>query len=220
MIAAPGPIAARQWLVGQFRQPRGPAGWLAGTIMANRPSNRRRNEWTVDLLELEPWHRVLEIGCGPGLALEACAKRLTEGRVVGLDHSTLMIGQARRRLAALVAARRGGIAAGRAELRLGGLADLPVQEQRFDRVFSVNLVPFLPDLDQAFKRLKELVIADGGLLATTFQPRSRPATRAKALEMADRIETAMHATGFVGIERHELPLAPAPAICVIGRSSG
>ena len=57
-------------LAGQFGNPHGPLGRLAGRIMATRGSNIERNRWTVDLLELKPHHRVLEVGYGPGLAIE------------------------------------------------------------------------------------------------------------------------------------------------------
>src|SRR5829696_5871014 len=102
---------------GQFRKPEGRLGAFAGWIMANRGSNRQRNEWTVDLLEIAPTDRVLELGCGPGLALAAAAQRAALGRVVGLDHSEVMIGQARARLDKL------GLR-DRVELRLGGVEAL------------------------------------------------------------------------------------------------
>ncbi len=62
-------MTVRQRLVAQFRQPRGLPGQLAGLVMAMRPSNRARNRWTVELLDLQPGDRLLEIGFGPGLAI-------------------------------------------------------------------------------------------------------------------------------------------------------
>ena len=58
-------------IVAQFQQPRGLLGQIAGWIMDHRPSNRDRNHWTVKLLHIQPQDQILEIGCGPGLALEA-----------------------------------------------------------------------------------------------------------------------------------------------------
>ena len=88
-----------QRLVQQFMKPKGFFGHLAGWTMALRPSNRARNKWTVDLLDLEPHHRVLEIGCGPGFALQLCADKLCKGHITGIDHSDVMIYQSKRRLA-------------------------------------------------------------------------------------------------------------------------
>ena len=56
-------------MVGQFGHPRGTAGSVAGWVMAHRSSNRRRNNWVVSLLDVQPGERVLEIGFGPGLAV-------------------------------------------------------------------------------------------------------------------------------------------------------
>jgi cyclopropane fatty-acyl-phospholipid synthase-like methyltransferase len=201
-------MSLRSAIVGQFRQPHGLLGHVAGLVMANRPSNRKRNEWTLSLLALEAGHRVLEIGCGPGVALNACAARTSEGHVVGIDHSQVMVRQARERLAA-------AIASGRADVRLGSLSDLDNEHDAYDRIFSSNVVQFFPNMDDAFSRIHGF-LADGGVAATTYQPRSKSPTRENALGMAARIENAMKAAGFGRIERHELLLKPVPVICVIG----
>jgi len=201
-------LALRDRIVSQFRQPKGLPGRLAGLIMTNRPSNRRRNAWTVELLALEPHHRVLEIGCGPGLALELCAEITARGSVVGIDHSTVMVERAGRRFAQ-------EIHSGRVEIRLGNFLEIAAFPSAFDRIYSVNVVQFLPDLNRSFEQIRSCLAA-GGRVATTYQPRSKNPTREQALEMAKYIETAMQEVGFAQIERHELPLKPVPAICVIG----
>jgi SAM-dependent methyltransferase len=58
--------------------------------------------------------------------------------VVGIDHSALMIEQARRR-------NRSAIEAGIVDLKLGGLDLLPQLGEVFDKVFSVNVLQFLPE---------------------------------------------------------------------------
>jgi SAM-dependent methyltransferase len=64
----------------------------------------------------EPWdrvvstwkthERVIELGCGPGVAIAALANCATRGLVVGVDHSEVMIRQARRRNADAIRQRR------------------------------------------------------------------------------------------------------------------
>jgi hypothetical protein len=63
-------VSISHQIVSQFRQPHGFLGQIAGLIIANRPSNLERNNWTVDLLDLKPTDNVLEIGFGPGIALK------------------------------------------------------------------------------------------------------------------------------------------------------
>ena len=84
----------------QFHQPTGAVGHVAGWIMGRRSSNVARNRWAVQLLDVQPADRVIELGCGPGVAIAALATRATRatrGLVVGVDHSQVMIRQARRR---------------------------------------------------------------------------------------------------------------------------
>jgi cyclopropane fatty-acyl-phospholipid synthase-like methyltransferase len=204
-------VSVRSIIVGQFKKPHGLLGHVAGLIMATRLSNRQRNEWTVGLLHLEPGHRVLEIGSGPGIALEFCAAKVTDGHIVGLDHSAVMVKQAQRRLAE-------EISAGRAQIRLGSLSDISADGIVYDRIFSLNVVQFLPDRERTFRQIHSL-LAPGGIAATTYQPRSKNATREDALAMASQIETAMKVASFAQIEHHELAIDPVPAICVTGRRS-
>src|SRR5450759_1107921 len=93
-------------LVRQFGHPGGIAGRMAGWVMAHRRSNQQRNRWAVSLLEVQPTERVLEIGFGPGIAIAELARRATQGHVYGIDHSQVMVGQASRRNADAVRARR------------------------------------------------------------------------------------------------------------------
>jgi cyclopropane fatty-acyl-phospholipid synthase-like methyltransferase len=192
----------------QFRKPEGRLGAFAGWIMANRGSNRQRNEWTVDLLEVAPTNRVLELGCGPGLALAAAARRAAQGRVVGLDHSEVMIAQARARLEKL------GLN-DRVELRLGGVEALQSLKGPFDKIFSVNLAQFVPEKAELFAAIHRL-LGPGGRVATTYQPRHRGATAADARRTAEELAQLMRPAGFQQIRIEELPLKPVPAVCVLG----
>jgi trans-aconitate methyltransferase len=202
-------MSLRSRIVSQFGRPSGPLGHLVGWIMQARGSNRERTLWTVDLLNVEPGDWILEFGCGPGLGVEACAARLGEGCVTGLDHSQTMLDQAARR-------NRAAIGAGLARLRLGAIEGLENSDERFSKIFSVNVVLFVEDKAALFASLLRL-LAPGGTLATTYQPRHRNPTRADALAMAEEIERAMRATGFTAIRTEERALKPVSAICVLGR---
>jgi cyclopropane fatty-acyl-phospholipid synthase-like methyltransferase len=192
-------------IVGQFENPRGPLGALIGTIMANRPSNRERNRWTVGLLELGPHERVLEIGCGPGFALSLLAE-LTDGGVVGLDHSATMLAQASRRNAV-------ALAAGRLTLVHAGLEALPTLTGPFDAVLAVNVVQFWEDVPAAFRAIRAL-LSPSGRFAVTYQPRTPGSTGADAHSAADRTTDALLDAGFARAERFVLPLRPVPAVAV------
>jgi hypothetical protein len=68
----------------QFGRPTGSWGCAAALLMAQRPSNRRRNSWAVSLLDVRRDDRVLEIGFGPGLAELRCL--LQPGGLIAVAH--------------------------------------------------------------------------------------------------------------------------------------
>ena len=96
-----------------------------------------RVRWAVETLDPRPDELLLEIGCGPGVAVGAVCQRLAGGRIVAIDRSATAIGRAGRRNAEHVAA-------GRAVLRVAALeelepADLLGEGERFDKVFAMNV---------------------------------------------------------------------------------
>ena len=205
-------MTLQQAIVSQFERPRGLAGHLAGWVMGLRPSNRKRNRWTVDLLGIEPDDRVLEIGCGPGFALAQCAASARRGSVVGVDHSVTRLVQARRR-------NRPSIGEGRLRLVHGELADLAPDEPRFNKVFGVNVVQFLPDLEAVnhtvIKRL-----TPGGSFALTLQPRGGTGCATDGAIWANRTVALFEASGFELVHVEELGSNPVAAWCVIGYAPG
>lgn len=200
-------MGIRDRIVGQFKKPSGPFGHVVGWIMAARSSNRERGRWTVELLQIDPGDRVLELGCGPGVALEYVARRLRSGTVVGIDHSPVMAKQAMRR-------NREAIASRRMLVRVGPIEDVRALGAPFTKMFSVNVIQFMPD-KAAFFRLLYPALAPGGIVATTYQPRNKNPTRADAIAMADRISDALKSAGFAKVHVEERDFKP-PAVCVIG----
>src|SRR5215203_4347097 len=75
---------------------------------ASKPSERF--VWAVDALALDPADRVLEVGCGHGVAVSLVCERLKSGRITAIDRSKKMIEIAARR-------DRERVAAGRAVLK-------------------------------------------------------------------------------------------------------
>jgi len=201
-------MSMRKAIVGQFRQPHGFLGRVAGWIMANRASNIDRNLWTVELLDVQPTDNIVEIGCGPGLALEACLRKATQGNVLGLDHSQTMLDQSRRRNSA-------GYENGRLTLKLATLEDASLPEGTFDKICSANVVQFFPDQLASFRKILA-TLKSKGLSATTYMPRNKNANRKDALVMAEKTAGYMEAAGFKKIRIEELEMNPVPAFCVLG----
>jgi ubiquinone/menaquinone biosynthesis C-methylase UbiE len=116
----------------------------------------------VDALDLRPGDRVLEIGCGHGVAATMVCHRLTTGRLTAVDRSPKMIEAATRRNA-------GHVTAGRAEFLVAHLEDLDLGERRFDTIFAVRVGLFHAEPERA-RRLAERWLAPGGTLHAVFDP--------------------------------------------------
>ena len=197
----------RKNIVRQFKQPSGVLGQLAGLIMANRPSNIERNNWMLELLSLRADDRLLEIGFGPGIAIKEAAQKITKGLIVGLDHSDVMLQQAKKRNST-------AIADGRVELYLGSLENLPPYERPFNKICSANVVQFWKDPVADFRKLRAM-LTEGGVIVTTYMPRHKNPTNAAARDKANEIVATLKKSGFTNITVHEKFMQPVSAISVV-----
>ena len=117
----------------QLRSPSGWQGRLAGRVVEF--VNREPNRHAIAALDLARDSTVLELGCGPGMALKQMASAATLGLVLGLDASSEMLRQAARR-------NRSAIESGRVKLALGRFEKLPFPSESIDRVLAVNVAYF------------------------------------------------------------------------------
>jgi ubiquinone/menaquinone biosynthesis C-methylase UbiE len=179
--------------------------------MAHRRSNRERNIWAVALLDVRPTDRVLEIGFGPGLAIAELAHRTTEGRVYGIDHSTVMVHWASQR-------NRATIRAHRVELVHGCVDRLPAFGEPLDAILAVNTLGFWPDPAQRLDDLRRL-LRPGGRIALVTQPRCPRASRDTTARAARELHNLLTQAGFGQIRVETLQLDP-PVACVLATNSG
>jgi ubiquinone/menaquinone biosynthesis C-methylase UbiE len=115
----------------------------------------------VDQLDVQPDDRILEIGCGHGVAATMVCERLgSSGRLTAIDRSQKMIDAALRRNAAYVEA-------GIAEFLVGTLEELDLGDRRFDKVFAVRVSPFHREPARA-QALAEQWLAPGGTVLAVF----------------------------------------------------
>jgi SAM-dependent methyltransferase len=193
-------------VIGQAHRPRGTAGRVTAWEMAHRPSNRQRNRWVVSLLDVQPADRVLEIGFGPGVAIEALA-RAGAGHVYGIDHSSVMLRQASKRNAA-------AIRAGRITLINASADQIPPDlSGPFDVILAVNSLGFWPAPAERLAELRQR-LAPSGRIAIVSQPRCPGATAATSRSAAGEIEGLLRDAGFTQLSTETLQLSP-PAVCVL-----
>jgi ubiquinone/menaquinone biosynthesis C-methylase UbiE len=144
----------------QFGAPKGARGWLAAQVVARLTGEA--NRWMVDCLGVAPEDRMLDVGCGPGLAV-AYAAEIRGARVVGVDASEVMVRQALRR-------NRRAIRDGRVRIHRADAADLPFADGAFTAVGSLNSLQFWPAPEKGLAELKR-VVAPGGRVAVVLMAR-------------------------------------------------
>ena len=114
----------------------------------------------VERLDLRPTDRVLEIGCGHGVAATFICRRLAGGSYTGLDRSPKMIAAAVRRNAAHVEA-------GTARFLVASLEEVDLGEQRFDVVLAVRVGIFHREPERA-RELAARWLAPAGRVVAVF----------------------------------------------------
>ena len=173
--------------------------------MASKPS--QRFVWAVETLALDPADRVLEVGCGHGVAVSLVCERLTNGQITAIDRSPKMIEMAVRR-------NREQIAAGRAMLRTAALETTDFGEERFDKVFAFNVAPFWLQPEDALGIVRRHLGPDGAVYLFWDARHTQPGrVRDLAEQLSEKFRLAKFSIDQVLVK----DLRPVPAVCVIAR---
>ncbi len=188
-------------LAAQLRCPTGADGMELGRHLAT--TNKEPNDWALQLADVEGTDTVLEIGFGPGVALEGAVKR-TVGKVHGIELSQVMVDMASERNADI-------IKNGKMILRQGDSEHLPYDDDMFDKVLCVNVLYFW---EAPVQHLSEIhrVLKDDGFLVLVFLETETwlPGLRESGLfkfYSAEEVEVLAEEAGFTGIsiQRKVLP---------------
>lgn len=125
-------------------------------------ANYRHAVWTIRLLDVQPTDRVLEVGFGPGMAIQLLAGSTQQ--VCGVDPSAEMLRQATQRNAP-------AIADARVNLRQASADHLPFGERSFEKALAINSMQVWPDVLAGLREMRR-VLRPGGSLALTFTSHS------------------------------------------------
>ncbi len=173
----------------QAEMPRGPMGVVMGWFLQR--GNADQNRATVEAIGAPDGGAVLEVGFGPGHALELLAEKAPLSLLAGVDHSPLMVEWAWRRL---TRKRRGAAV----DLRLGRAEALPFPDEAFDVALAVNSYHQWPSREDGLAEMAG-VLKPGGELVLSIRDfrvegRFEPAGRGQAT--AREAVPAMQALGL------------------------
>jgi arsenite methyltransferase len=141
---------------------------LYGAVMlwSSLVGKKRVRDRLVAALALSGHERVLDAGCGRGLALIGCAKKLTTGQAVGIDLWAAKDLSQNNPQATLANAAAEGVA-GRVAVETGDITRLPFSDASFDAVISMTVLHNIPSREARDQALRELVrvLKPGGRIA-------------------------------------------------------
>lgn len=136
----------------QFRQPAGLGGKIISAIM------EKGNSVAYEKLLKKHYSfsggKILEIGYGPGYGINLISENDEKSRIDGIDFSGLMYKKCFKRYKRLVDE-------GKLNLYLGDFLTYDFGENKYDRIFSVNVIYFWEELVNPFKKIHSLLKNDG-----------------------------------------------------------
>jgi arsenite methyltransferase len=139
--------------------------YAAVMLRSSLVSKKRVRDRLVAALALSGSERVLDAGCGRGLALVGCAKNLSTGKAIGIDLWSRDLSGNRPEGARANAALEG--VADRVEVETGDITKLPFSDGAFDAVISMSVIHNIHPQDMRDQALRELmrVLKPGGRVA-------------------------------------------------------
>jgi SAM-dependent methyltransferase len=171
----------------QLSHPSGTGGKVVARLM-NR-GNRDLNHQAIARLEVQPGNRVLDLGFGGGLTFDPLWAH--GATIVAVDRAEDMVAAARTQFAEAVAA-------GRLEVHLGDVRQLPLDDASVDRLLTVNTVYFWPDLGAAFAELHRVLVPGGRLVLAIrdMQVMQRLDPTVFSLRSPEQLVAALRDSGF------------------------
>ncbi len=166
-----------------------------------------RFTWAVEIMDVQPTDRVLEIGCGHGIAAELVCECLTTGTITAIDRSEKMAELARSR-------NRGNIDSGKAVIETADLLTHPPPAARFDKIFLYNLNVFWMDPADELAAIKRLLAPSG-----KFYIFHRPPPGGDAREYAVEFEKNLTKYGLTVIETEFNDSPEVNSVCIISEYS-
>src|SRR5260370_23930512 len=156
-------LGMHKLLIRCFGRPKGVRGRLGGVIRARVSGDVAAQ--VIEVLDVRPDDKILEVGFGPGVAIQLLLPRVPAGSVAGVDQSQEMVRQAAARNADALRSRR-------ADLRYGSVERLPFADETFDMALAINSMQAWPDVRAGLREIRR-VLKHGGNVALGFTVNSR-----------------------------------------------
>ena len=175
----------------QGGNPSGLLGTLIGKLM--NMFHRNIHQWGLQNFALNETTLCLDIGCGGGNAIKTIAKKVKQGKIVGLDHSREMVELSRKSNSFF-------IAKGLVEINRGSVSALPYASGQFDLVTAFETIQFWPDLQHDLKEVKRVLKSSGTfLIVNRFPPEDSKWSEFLQIKNSNEYNRLLKSVGFDNI---------------------
>ncbi len=144
-------------LAQQLRKPEGEFGVQVGERM--NAGNQFMNRNTIEQLNVQPGHHILEIGMGNGFFVKEILEKDPSIQYTGCDFSTLMVKES-------IKMNQEWIERGQASFLHSTADHLPFEDHRFDSIFTINTLYFWEHLEKELAELRRVLKPDGKFVLT------------------------------------------------------
>ncbi|MFK7691957.1 class I SAM-dependent methyltransferase [Paenibacillus sp. HJGM_3] len=158
----------------------------------------------VETLEVHPSDRLLEIGCGHGVAVSLICSKLTDGTILAIDQSEKMINTAKTQNAPL-------ISEGKARFIAAPLHEADLGPHRFNKIFAQNVNLFWMNAARELAILKERLLPGGAVYLF-----NQPPAPGKLDPIAEGTKQNLLHAGFSVKSILIGNQMPIPVLCIIG----
>lgn len=142
------------------KQARKPSGLFGRLVMSNifDFGNSYLNRFVNELLSPQNGEFILDIGCGTGKLIYTMARKISDGNFEGIDFSETMISIAQKR-------NKKNIQTGQVKILNGNFDELPLQNDYYDKVCSVNTIYFWPKPEYTAQKIADITKPGGFFIA-------------------------------------------------------
>ena len=145
----------------QGGKPSGNFGPIIGKFM--NISHGDIHKWGLQNCSIQEDFVCLDIGCGGGNGVKAIAKKATNGKTIGLDHSLEMVNLAKK-------LNKSAIAHGLVDIQLGNVSTLPYVNNHFDFITAFETIQFWPSIEEDLREVKRVLKSSGTLIIINRYP--------------------------------------------------
>ncbi len=137
----------------QARKPKGLFGHIIMSTIFNI-GNAKLNELVNETMSIQDNDFVFEIGFGTGKLIDKIAKQIKQGLIEGVDFSETMVSLAKKR-------NRIHITNGKIKILQGDFDEIPLKNEYYDKVCSVNTIYFWRNPEFTSRRVAEILKPEG-----------------------------------------------------------